>query len=169
MIASVAEHDPKPVAFCAAQGWPRNAAVEGPGWEGYARHDLDVLVVRHDLPLAESPPVGQSRQRTVVEVRQHVGRIEAIGFVIHLANGAGKGARRGPEHVLGVNVCRRRRCPGRGGAGSSRRARHQQAPGAQEVSTRDCGAKVLVLSLISLNYDFGMPKYDTTRRVHVNG
>ena len=57
----LAKRDPQPLALAAAQRRPGDPPVVGPGGELHARHDLDLLVDRDQLPLAHDAAVGSRR------------------------------------------------------------------------------------------------------------
>ncbi len=158
VVASVSEHDPKSLAFRASQGWPWNTTVEGPGWERYARNNLDVLVVRDDLPFAQSSAVRKGGERAVVEIPQHVSRVEAVREVIHLANGA--------RHCAGCRSQRMRSVRWRriGRLLLRRRCKPWQ-PRRRQIGRLHAGSlggklwqNELSSSLIPLKQDFGLPK-----------
>ena len=56
--AAVAEADAQPVSVDAPERRPGDAAVERPGGVPHARSDLDLLVARDEVPLAQRAPVG---------------------------------------------------------------------------------------------------------------
>ncbi len=62
MRAAVPEADAQPVAVDAAERRPGDAAVERPGGVLDAGSDLDLLVARDEVPLAQRAPVGQLRR-----------------------------------------------------------------------------------------------------------
>ena len=105
MRGAVAEPDPQPLALTGAQRGRRDAAVVGPGRELDARRDLDLLVARDQLPLAQHPAAGEPAGAAVVEVAQQLGGVEAVGGVVD------RRAR------LEARV-ERRRCRGRARAGA---------------------------------------------------
>src|SRR6266511_4501725 len=59
MRAGVDEVDAQQIAFACAQGWTGDAAVVCPGGVPHAGDDLDLLVVRDELPFAEGATAGQ--------------------------------------------------------------------------------------------------------------
>ena len=82
---AVGEGDPQALALAAAQRRPGDALVVGPGRELHARGDLDLLVDRVELPLAQHAAVGHPRRLAPVEVAQDLVRVEAVGRVVDRA------------------------------------------------------------------------------------
>ena len=79
---AVGERDPQPLALAAAQRRPGDPPVVGPGGELHARHDLDLLVDRVQLPRAHDAPGGGPRRRAPVEVAHDLVRVEPVGDVV---------------------------------------------------------------------------------------
>ncbi len=92
----VDERDPQQVALAGAERRSGDAAVVGPGGELHAGSDLDLLVGRDDLPLADRPSARVASRRAPVEVAQDLVRVEAVGLVVHLARGTTRARHRGP-------------------------------------------------------------------------
>ena len=61
VLRAVDERDPQPLALARAQRRAGDAPVVGPGRELHARRDLDLLVDRDQLPLAQHPAARQPR------------------------------------------------------------------------------------------------------------
>src|SRR5690606_30121588 len=59
-------------------------AVEGPSRELDARRDLDLLVERDYLPLAQHAPARQAARLAVVEVAQDLRGVKAVGGMVDL-------------------------------------------------------------------------------------
>ena len=86
-VAGVEEADAQPVALGRAQGRTGHAAIVGPGRKEHAGRDLDLLIDRGDLELAQPPAVGQGRHDAGVPVAEDGMGIEAVTGVIDLADG----------------------------------------------------------------------------------
>ena len=118
MRGAVAEPDPQPLALARAQRRAGYAAVVGPGRELDAGRDLDLLVDRDQLPLAQHAAAREPAGAAVVEVAQQLGGVEAVGGVVDAARRPGSRGGRAPS----VLVCLGRavaavlvRSAGRGG------------------------------------------------------
>ncbi len=111
VLGAVDELDAQALALAAAQRRPGHAPVVGPGRELRARGDLDLLVLGHELPLAQHTAVRKSTRLAHIEVAKDVGRIEAVGRVIDSPPRL--------ESVAGVAVGGSVRC-GRGWFGGGR-------------------------------------------------
>ena len=129
---AVVERDPQPLALAAAQRRAWDAPVVGPGGELHARHDLDLLVDRVQLPLAQHAAARQPARRAPVEVVQQLVRVEAVGDVIDRRRDCGSsrahrrhGPRGRPARWLGAPR-RRRRATARRRRASRRRSDHDE-------------------------------------------
>ena len=100
VLGAVGEVDPQQLALAAAKRRAGNAPVVGPGLVMDAGRDLDLLVRRHQLPLAQHAAAGQAPGRPEVEIAQHVAGVKAVGRVVHLA--AGRERRVTARRVTGV-------------------------------------------------------------------
>jgi hypothetical protein len=74
------------VAFGGAQRRAGNASVIGPGREEHAWENFDLLVLTHDLEVAQCTAVGQARDTSHFPIGQHCRWIKAIFFIVDLAN-----------------------------------------------------------------------------------
>ena len=121
VFGGVDEADPQPLALAGAQGRPGDAAVVGPGLVLHPGRHFDLLVLGDDLPLAQQAAAGQAPGLAVVEVAQHLARVEAVGAVVDRAAGGEAGV--GEAVVAGVAGM-----PGRGAVAGARLARAGSPP-----------------------------------------
>ena len=126
MGAAVEEPDAQALALDAAERRARHAAVEGPGGEGDARRDLELAVDGGDHPFADRPPVRADADLAIVEVGDHLRRIEAVPLMVDRADHAvlamqldRLGARR--RAMPAMLLRRRRPRPGKANAERCRR------------------------------------------------
>ena len=109
VLGGVDERDPQPLALAGAQRRAGDAAVVGPGREADAGGDLDLLVLRHERPLAHDAAAREPPRRAPVEVAQDRVRVEAVGGVVDGAaveGGVAAGGVGGRGGVAGVRVGR---------------------------------------------------------------
>jgi hypothetical protein len=90
MRPGVDEVDAQQVAFVCTQRRPRHAAVVRPRGVPDARDDLDVLVVRDELPLAERAATREATGLAPVEVAKHQRRSKPFAFGSTVAFPSGK-------------------------------------------------------------------------------
>ena len=114
----VQEPDPQQLALVGAQRRAGHATVVRPAGVGDARGDLELLVVRDQLPLAQDAAARQPCRPPPVEVADDLTRVEAVDLRID-DPGAGE-TRRAPSRRAGRECAprdrasRASRCPGRG-------------------------------------------------------
>ncbi len=85
VAGGVDEGDAQPLALAGAQRGAGDAAVVGPGREADAGRDLDLLVLRHERPLAHHAAAREGPRDAPVEVAQQLVRVEAVGGVVDRA------------------------------------------------------------------------------------
>ena len=95
MGRTVAEVDAEPFAFLCPQGRPGTRPSKVQAGNLTPGRDLDLLVDRVDVPLAQGLAVRQLAGLAPVEVAEDVGRVEAVEAVVDHAAGRGRSARRG--------------------------------------------------------------------------
>ena len=130
--AAVAEAHPQPVPVDAPERGPGDAPVERPGGVLDARSDLDLLVARDQLPLAQRAPVGQLRRAAPVEVAQDQRRVEAVGGAVDDAAACKAG-------MAGMRRARRRIVVHAGhlaGGGGRSRSTELRGPGRHRAERR---------------------------------
>jgi hypothetical protein len=120
VIGGVDESDPKPLALTGTERRPGHPAVVRPRRVLHPGGDLDLLLLGHQLPLADASP-----DDALVEVTEDRLRVEAVRRVIHRADRADMGVR---IHVRGMGL--RRDC-----LGGRERPGNEREP-AEKVSTR---------------------------------
>ena len=86
MGAAIVEPDAQALAFGAAQGRARHAAIIGPAGEFDARRDFEFVVDRGDRPFADNAAVGIGGDGARVPVGEDRMRIEAVLGVVDLAD-----------------------------------------------------------------------------------
>jgi hypothetical protein len=82
VLGAVDEADPEQLALVRAERRPWDAVVVCPSGVLDAGGDLDLLVTGKQGPFAKDPAARETGRLAVVEVAQHLGRVEAVGGVV---------------------------------------------------------------------------------------
>ncbi len=132
VAGGVGEPDAQAVALGGAERGTRDAAVVGPREVRDARGDLDLLLLRHDLPCPEGAAAGEARDGSGVEVGEDGVGVEAVDGGVDVAACAGV---QGPVGVLLRELLGGRLCGRVAARGSGHdRERPGAGGGAQQAS-----------------------------------